>query len=144
MENRNKKQRTTNFKPNEEEILVSLVKKYENVVESRKSDSIMNSEKWKTWEKIAYEFNGILGENKSASCLRTKFNNMKKQAKKKFADEKVYTQGTGGGPPPKLIKVTDTENVIRDILGNTLTGYPSEFDGDCNEIEIEYVEGIYM
>lgn len=128
------KRRNAVFRQHEEKILVSLVKKYKHIVENKKTDAITNKEKTKAWENIAKQYTSLTGDFKECSCLRTKFNNMKKVSKKKFAEERKFIKGTGGGPKIE-VNITDTENEIREILGDTLTGFQSEFDND-RELEI--------
>lgn len=152
MEEINKRKRNANFTADEEQILVSLVKKYQHILENKKSDAITNSEKMKTWETIAQEYSSLMGCSKTSITLRTKYNNMKKNVKKKFAEEKNYLRCTGGGPAIK-IDISNTDNTIKEMLGDTVTGFVSKYDADTldndevgdenfqEQFIIEYVDG---
>ncbi|KAL4084520.1 hypothetical protein QTP88_027470 [Uroleucon formosanum] len=52
-----KRKRNVNFSAAEEELLVELVKKYQNIVENKKTDMVMWKEKEECWRKISEEFN---------------------------------------------------------------------------------------
>jgi len=57
--------------------------------------------------------------------------NIKKSGKKAFSDERAYLRGAGGG----LAKTTSSSEIqsdLQEILGNQLTCFNSEFDGDRN------------
>uniref|UniRef100_A0A6P7GY29 Regulatory protein zeste n=1 Tax=Diabrotica virgifera virgifera TaxID=50390 RepID=A0A6P7GY29_DIAVI len=131
-ENNIKRKRTANFTADEEEILISFVKKYKHILENKKSDAVTNSEKMKIWEKIAKEYSSVMGCSKTSLCLRTKYNNMKKNVKKKFAEEKSYLRCTGGGPSIK-VDISNTDNTIKEMLGDTVTGFVSKYDADSDK-----------
>ncbi|XP_050309771.1 uncharacterized protein LOC126745806 isoform X1 [Anthonomus grandis grandis] len=66
----------------------------------------------------------------------------KKRSKQKFADEKTYLRGTGGGPvKPKIID--DIDKQVKEIIGTQMTGFDSEFDGDSKygNMQMETPEG---
>lgn len=126
-----KNSRAANFSTREENVLINLVKKYKNAVECKKTDSDNNKIKTEVWEKIYSEFNSILGDPyRSIKVLKNKYENIKKRAKQKFADNKKYVSGTGGGAFKDLV-LTKTESDIHDILGTQLTGLTSKFDSDA-------------
>ncbi|CAG9773218.1 unnamed protein product [Ceutorhynchus assimilis] len=134
--------RATNFSAREENVLINLVKKYKNAVECKKSDTDNNRIKAEAWQKIYTEFNNILGDpHRTTKVLKNKYENIKKRAKQKFADNKKYVIGTGGGPFKDLV-IADTESDLHEILGTQLTGGTSKFDGDATaESIIIQVEG---
>lgn len=125
--------RAANFTKKEETLLVTLVKKYSHIVESKKTDSNANKLKNDTWMKISNEFNSCSGEaNRSPLVLRNKYLNIKKRSKKRYADEKRYTYGTGGGP---AIDFTDSvDETVKEIIGCQMTGLSSKFDSDSVEV----------
>lgn len=125
------KSRTTNFSAREENILINLVKKYKSEIENKKTDTNNNRIKAEAWEKIYKEYNSILGDpHRCTKVLRNKYENIKKRAKQKFADNKKYMTGTGGGPF-KDIEITKTESELHEILGTQLTGFTSKYDSDA-------------
>ncbi|KAG5887868.1 hypothetical protein JTB14_011404 [Gonioctena quinquepunctata] len=82
--------RICNFSKVETDTLMTLVKKYKDVVECKKSDTVKWKEKLKASEEITKEFNLILEQNpqRTSKNLRNKYENIKKTSKKKFAMEK--------------------------------------------------------
>ena len=74
-----KRKRNVNFSAAEEELLVELVKKYQNIVENKKTDMVMWKEKEECWRKISEEFNsqGVLVARNCAQ-LQLKYKNLKK------------------------------------------------------------------
>ncbi|KAG5871184.1 hypothetical protein JTB14_020150 [Gonioctena quinquepunctata] len=79
--------RICNFSKVETDTSMTLVKKYKDVVECKKSDTVKWKEKLKAWEEITKEFNLILDQNpqRTSKNLRNKYENIKKTSKKKFA-----------------------------------------------------------
>lgn len=127
MENNNK--RCPNFTDDDVKILVSLVKKYSDVIECKKSDTVTWQEKLKTWDAITKELFNITGVNRNAKSLREKYKNLKKVTRKKFADQKNETHKTGGGTP-SAINISTMDEELKDILGESVTGLNNDFDSD--------------
>lgn len=77
----NKNSRCSNFTYEEEQLLISLVEKYKNIVECKKSNSITWKEKEMGWNSIEKEFNSSSGKCfRSVKNLKEKYNNIKNQA----------------------------------------------------------------
>lgn len=140
MEKSNKK-RSTNFSSKEENILISLVKKFKDQIECKRSDTNTNKIKLNAWKRVTNEFNSISGENyRHLEVLRNKYDNLKKRSKQKFADEKSFLKKTGGGPS-KDFYFDDTDKEIKEIIGTQMTGLQSEFDDDhdCDgELKVKF------
>lgn len=127
----NAQKRVSNFTQAEEDYLIGLVKKHSLVIESKVTNAVMNNQKIDAWNTLTEEFNSVFTNTyRDMKSLRTKFNNLKKNTKKKFADEKCYRRGTGGGPPPST-RFTSSEHEIQEMLGTQITGLSSEFDNDA-------------
>lgn len=89
------------------------------------------------WSKIENEFNCHCIDNPRTSLtLKHKYENIKRQVKKQYADEKSYHTGTGGGPSKSFSYINPTiVSSIGDMLQNKMTGEPSVYDSDKpNEI----------
>nr|CAH7748884.1 unnamed protein product [Callosobruchus chinensis] len=136
------KKRATNFSANEESLLIELVKKYRNIIECKKSDTNALRRKTETWINVAKEFNSLSGVvYREANILRSKYENLKKRAKYKFAEEKTYQSSTGGGPSQD-VKIDAIDNSIKELIGTQITGFTSTFDdgaeiiitNDCDEV----------
>ncbi|XP_065200774.1 myb/SANT-like DNA-binding domain-containing protein 3 [Planococcus citri] len=131
MENiKGKMKRATNFSTAEENTLIRVLKRYKPIIENKSTGSNNNNLKKATWKKIEAEFNQLaLGEFRDVSTLKNKYENIKKRAKQKYAEEKRHVAGTGGGPP-LAVKFTETEHDIAEMLGPRMTGEDSHFDCD--------------
>ncbi|KAJ8948946.1 hypothetical protein NQ318_022968 [Aromia moschata] len=107
--------RAANFNNGEEALLVSLVNKYKEKIECRKTDMMTNAAKMETslMRLIVHQGN-----------------------KKKFAEEKCSLFGIGGGPP-EVIDITPIDQQIKDILGVRIEGLTSELDDDAMSPIIE-------
>ena len=80
---------------------------------------------------------------RSAKVLRSRYENKKKRAKQKFADEKKYVIGTGGGPCREVI-VGPEDSIMLDVLGTQMTGLTSQFDDDAEPEGISTLYIIYL
>lgn len=121
--------RTSNFTTAEENDLLNVVTNYKHIVECKQTDSLSNTQKKTIWITIAKDYNASAATTRTAAALKTKYKNMKKRSKQKFADEKCNVKGTGGGPA-KVVQVDSTDVQILQLLGERMTGRVSEFDQD--------------
>jgi len=123
---------------------MSLVLKYKNKIECKKTDKTNNDLKQKAWEQLSNEYNSICGEPfRDGKVLRRKYENQKKRSKQKFADEKTHLRGTGGGPvKPKIFD--DIDEKVKDIIGTQMTGLESEFGGDSSKFLVKFLPSIKL
>lgn len=92
------KKRSANFSVKEETLLVSLVKKYKNILECKMSDTNTNQQKTSCWIKIEKEFNAVSGESfRSEKVLRKKYDNIKKRVKKNMQMKSIICKAQGEG-----------------------------------------------
>ncbi|KAJ3662474.1 hypothetical protein Zmor_006822 [Zophobas morio] len=82
--------KNSNFTYDEEQILVSLVDKYKNIVEYKKSGSMMWKQK-DAWKNIEKEFACTSGKFRSSKNLKEKYLNLKKRTKKKLSLLEKYS-----------------------------------------------------
>lgn len=131
--------RAPNFSKNEEQLLIGLVEKYKNIIECKKSNVLTWKDKEKAWLKIEMEFNSKNNGNtfRNAKHLKEKFNNLKKETKRKFALEKINTCKTGGGPFTP-VKLTDTNLAIKDILGEQVSRLQNSYDCDSQNVQCKF------
>lgn len=87
-----------------------------------------------TWLKIENEFNSQIMENpRSATTLKNKYKNINRHVKKQYAEEKTFSQGTGGGPT-KSFQKTSIASVVGSILQTKMTGESATYDSDyCSQ-----------
>lgn len=130
--------RAANFSKYEEQLLINLVEKYKNIIESKKSNAVTWKDKEKAWLKIECEFNNKNNDNtfRSAKHLKEKYNNLKKGTKKKFAIEKMNISKTGGGSYTPIL-VTDVDLTIKEMLGAQVSGLQNSYDSDSQVMMID-------
>ncbi|CAH1106864.1 unnamed protein product [Psylliodes chrysocephalus] len=66
--------------------------------------------------------------------IKGKYENIKKNAKKKFSVEKQNIYITGGGIP-EPVNITNIDEKVKELLGINVHGMVNEFDGDTFEFE---------
>jgi Myb/SANT-like DNA-binding domain len=120
-----KRSRSKDFDKSEISLLVDLVLKFQEVLECKKTDAVTSKEKDEVWGVLAIEFNANSGTvPRSASNLKTKFENLKKVLRRKLAYEKCEVLKTGGGGftplvlDPVLEKLKGILSVSEDGLHN--------------------------
>ncbi|XP_031345540.1 uncharacterized protein LOC116172463 [Photinus pyralis] len=121
------------FKEQEVQLLMTLVNKYKVIIENKKTDAITWKQKQTTWEEITNEFNANNDVYRSCKNIKGKYENLKKNAKKKFATEKRNVYKTGGGVD-KPVLITETDQKIKEIIGISLEGLINQFDSDVIEV----------
>lgn len=129
------KDRTPNFTKSEVELLMELVVKFKDIIENKKTDRVHWNQKSAAWVTIEKEFNlKSGGACRTPSVLKTKYENIKKTCKQKYAAEKRTFYQTGGGPGEK-IKFDNVDEMVSDLLGTQINGFSCLYDAD-NSINI--------
>jgi hypothetical protein len=133
--------RAKNFKEIEINYLLSLVMCHKDVIENKRTDQSSFKDKERAWKEIEEDFNRHREVYyRDAKTLRKKYENLKKSSKRKWADEKKYVMGTGGGPV-NPIEITSTDVKVRELLGDlTVMGEKSKFDSDANNSHRSHTE----
>ncbi|KAF0747691.1 fibrinogen silencer-binding protein-like [Aphis craccivora] len=127
-----KRKRNVNFNKREEEFLVELVRKYQQVIENKKTDSIMWKDKEACWVKLTAEFNSLgLLVPRTVAQLQLKYKNLKKVVRKKSATIRLEGIMTGGGKN-QAEPLDDVEQKVKDIIRLSVDGLPSVFDSDAD------------
>lgn len=125
-----KEGRSVNFTANEIFTLIDIVKKYKDTIECKKTDSITWREKDECWTKITDELNSRCGETyRKKKSVKTKYEDLKKNLKKKLSKNKIETFKTGGGTA-NIQPLTSVEEILLSFLPSTIQGLPSIFDSD--------------
>lgn len=92
-----KKDRAANFSSNEID-LCDLIIKYSKMIECKKTDATTWKEKEEEWCKLTTEFNNLnSGYPRTMKSLKTKYEGIKKELRKKAARHKLEIFKTGGG-----------------------------------------------
>lgn len=83
-----------------------------------------------TWSNIENEFNcQSIQSSRTAAVLKNKYENIKRNVKKQYAEEKLYSRGTGGGPA-KLFPISSVSNTVGELLQSKMTGEKTIYDSD--------------
>lgn len=85
-----KRCKSKNFSYDEVDLLLNLVDFRKGVLENKKTDQITSKEKNVAWKGLEEEFNqkNLCGDFRDWKMLKTKYENLKKAAKKNFAEER--------------------------------------------------------
>ncbi|XP_066581996.1 myb/SANT-like DNA-binding domain-containing protein 4 [Prorops nasuta] len=124
-----KKERSSNFTTNELVMLLDIIKNFKHIVECKKTDTVTWKEKDDAWEKITELLNANGETERSKKSVLSKYNDMKKNLKKKLAANKAETFKTDGGIPI-ILPLTLPEEILYSILPMSIEGLPTPFDSD--------------
>lgn len=87
-------------------------------------------EKDECWSKIIDELNSRCVETfRKKKSVKTKYEDMKKNLKKKLSKNKAETFKTGGGTLT-IQELSSVEEMLLSFLPSTIQGLPSVFDSD--------------
>lgn len=79
MAEKKKRERGSNFSNTEIEILISILHKFKNIIECKKTNATTWREKDAAWENVIKAFNSNCGDVfRSKKALKTKFEDIKK------------------------------------------------------------------
>ncbi|XP_072945312.1 uncharacterized protein [Epargyreus clarus] len=125
-----KRDRSANFSLPERDILVSLVQKYQTVLENKKSDASTWKMKEAAWESIQNEFNARSGGTfRSTKTLKVKYEGLKRTVRKKSAAIRLELYRTGGGSN-KAPSLDNVEEQIKSMITLSTDGMKSVYDCD--------------
>jgi len=80
----------------EKMILINLIYQYKYILENKKSDAVTSKDKDKYWKVIEHLFNSrSSGKCRNSEVLKSCWNNLKKNTRKFFADERMQLYKTG-------------------------------------------------
>ncbi|CAG9769028.1 unnamed protein product [Ceutorhynchus assimilis] len=123
------KKRSANYTQREKESLISLVEKYLNVIENKKTNSVFNKQKNDCWEKLAWEYNSIQTTgSRTGQQLKCCYEQMKKIAKQHKSEDKVDLLKTGGGT--FIPKTTILDEKILMLLKDNYFTIANEYDSN--------------
>ena len=133
-----KKSRSSNFGKAEIELLCNLLLKYSKVIESKKSDAFTWKEKVEIWNKLTSEFNSKNnGFPRTMISLKSKYETMKKEVRKKIANNKQELYKTGGGTA-KPNPLTPVEEIIYNLIYLSAVGLSARYDDDSEYYSSKY------
>ncbi|PSN54683.1 hypothetical protein C0J52_01101 [Blattella germanica] len=128
-----KRVRGCNYSALEKNILVDLVTKYSGVIEDKRSDGVSLKKREAAWIRVRDEFNSHLNVNpRTVENLKQCYTNMKRNAKKDHANEKVERYKTGGGTFTPVVDDISAE-VLAIIQDQVLPLESDDCDAEYND-----------
>ncbi|KAJ8706839.1 hypothetical protein PYW07_012917 [Mythimna separata] len=123
--------RSSNFNSNDIEHLKKLINKYAKVLLNKKINALSIKQKDETWEVLTKEFNALSNTHRTVRQLKTKWEYLKKSARKEAAKVNRLNRQTGEGSPAPLSK---TNEWVAGILQDSASDLNSLCDEDtaCN------------
>ncbi|XP_031327764.1 uncharacterized protein LOC116169288 isoform X1 [Photinus pyralis] len=138
MSEKKKKERSANFSPTEIDLLVKLVSQHAKVIECKKTDAATWKDKENEWEQLALEYNSANSTcPRNVKSLKTKYECLKKDIKKKVALQKQSLYQTGGGASKDII-FTPTEEILISIITFSIQGLSSRSDCDQGIVNLKF------
>lgn len=93
-----KEKRAANFTRTETDLLIDITLKYKNIIENKRTNATTWKDKIEAWEQICKEFNAASGNfPRSMKTIRSKYETIKKNIRKKCSLLKSEQTKTGGG-----------------------------------------------
>lgn len=132
--------RSRNFTQRENNLLIELILKNKDIVENKETDGKSNDIKNRAWGKIAITFNQqTVGDERSEKQLRSKWDNLKKDARTYHAEHMRRKYITGEGP--RQTTINDSFEKIITIIRSSAKGFESSYDNDsiCKKTKKDHV-----
>ncbi|KAK9728654.1 Myb/SANT-like DNA-binding domain [Popillia japonica] len=112
-----------------------MVEKYQTIIENKRSDAVCRKEKDRAWEKIGIEYAALSNIKRSTIELKHKYENIKRQLKKKVTENKIEILKTGGGTAHHE-PLTESEKYLHSMLNISVAGLDSNGDSDLSPTTI--------
>ncbi|XP_050513037.1 myb/SANT-like DNA-binding domain-containing protein 4 [Diabrotica virgifera virgifera] len=118
-----------NFSAQEKEELISLVSKYRDTIENKKTNGVSARDKDAAWEHLHFEFNSKgLNTFRTKEQLKKYWANIKQIERQVAATTKINRLGTGGGP---FQPQNEPDETILEIINNkTVAGLENQYDDE--------------
>ncbi|KNC22709.1 hypothetical protein FF38_07250 [Lucilia cuprina] len=131
--------RSANFSEGEKTTLINLVYQYKTVLENKKTDAASNQKKAEVWAKVAEKFNAASGRSpRDASNLRSKYDDLKKNLRKKIGNNQREIYKTGGGSAI-INNLSSDEEILLSLIGASTCWLKDRGGGD-KEICLNIIE----
>ncbi|CAG9760662.1 unnamed protein product [Ceutorhynchus assimilis] len=131
MDNEDKKKRGVNWSKAEINLFMNCLLPHINVIENKQTDGVSLREKQTKWKKVHENF---IAQNtdqaRDLTSLKLKYDNIKRNLKKKIQNNKKQLTKTGGGPPQEE-PLLWSEEALYQVLQVSIDGLPSEGDSDA-------------
>ena len=131
-ESKGKRKRAPNFSRDEVLCMQEVISKGDNIktINCKFSNTVTNKMKTQLWECIAREVSNLGFCLRSPQDCSNKWQNLKRESKEAYTEEKIYMRGTGGGP--KTDGMTCSQAAVVDMLKDTasFSGITGGLDSD--------------
>ncbi|CAG4953053.1 unnamed protein product [Colias eurytheme] len=78
-----KKKRGSNYTPAEKDMLLEVIKKYQNIIENKETNAHMILKKREAWETVCQQYNTVaVSGSRTWQQLRHLYENLKQRSKK--------------------------------------------------------------
>lgn len=134
------RKRCVNFTQQETELLIDIVTKYKNIIESKRTNAMTWKQKSDTWDKIQNNFNACTSiVPRSSKTLRLKYESIKREIRKKCTAHKydVFRDGTSAENSRFLLPFE--EKVLAVINSTCDNSIYSEDEIGNEDMHMEYV-----
>lgn len=90
-----KRSRSTNFSSHEKNLLIHILEKHQEVIESKKNDKASLQEKEKVWDQVCEEFNELSMKKlvRTTKQLKVCYENLKRKVRKQSQHVETNTAG---------------------------------------------------
>lgn len=114
----------------EKDILVGMIELRRDVIECKRTDTVTTRTKDVVWDQIATEFNAVGLSKRTSKQIRLWWDNQKKRARSRLAQNRVNTVKTGGGPCDWTTDPWDER--IAGIAASNFVPLQNDFDCDAS------------
>ncbi|XP_045504897.1 uncharacterized protein LOC123701455 [Colias croceus] len=123
----------------ETKALLSLIEG-SAIITNKATNATNNKLKMEEWVRITTSFNASFGTcRRTPQQLRLKWENLKKNSRKRNTQIRMNRIKTGGGAPP-YIPPDEILDRVASLLGSTVDGFTVEFGGDSEQV-VDYGDG---
>ena len=91
------KKRSPNYSDTDKQIFLSIFEKYKNIIENKKTDSIVGMQKKQAWKDVTELYNSNVLQARNSEQLQQLWRNLKKKAKDHSSSRRRSHFQTGGG-----------------------------------------------
>lgn len=118
-EGKQKRKRSPNFSKDEVLLMQEIIGKGDNLslINGKFCSTLTNKKKHDLWDSIAKDVSNLGFCARSSQDCSNKWQNMKREAKECYTEEKLHMRGTGGGPKKAAMACSQVQVV--DMLKDT-------------------------
>ncbi|XP_041467023.1 myb/SANT-like DNA-binding domain-containing protein 3 isoform X4 [Lytechinus variegatus] len=123
------KNRSANWHHSERSYLLELVQDRAHIFANRANDALNNKRKNLAWDEVCSAIIARYGNKWTTGQIKTKWKQLRSQAKKEYGEWKRRSRMTGGGPPPD--PPSSVTLLIKEILPSDFIQLSNPYDDDA-------------